>query len=199
MWASQLWHETLGHSCKPQINDYKRVECSTTPAPKKKKKYLVNFNTKWSDKHSFIKQLRKGDTFAFCEFCHSNFSVGHGGENNVNKYIATPKHREYYDATKGQKKLTNWTSSLPKHLEKQAIRAEVLLSGFLVEHNLPLATADHISKLFKSIFPDSQIASKCKCARTMTSHILIGSVTKNVMKYIKEDVIAAYWFGLPTD
>ena len=136
--------------------------------------------------------MRKGDTFAFCEFCHSDFSVGHGGENNVNKYIATPKHREYYDATKGQKKLTNWTSSLPKHLEKQAIRAEVLLSGFLVEHNLPFATADHMSNLIKSTFLDSQIASKYKCGRTKTSHILTGTVTKNVMKHIKEEIV---WIG----
>ena len=75
-------------------------ECSAAPAPKKKKKYLVNLNTKWSDKHSFIKQSRKGDTFTFCEFCRSDFSVGHGGKNDVKKHIATPKHREYCDVTK---------------------------------------------------------------------------------------------------
>ena len=68
MWASQLWHEALGHSCKPQINNYKRVECSTAPAPKKKKKYLVNFNTKWSGKHYFFKQSRKGDILPFVSF-----------------------------------------------------------------------------------------------------------------------------------
>ena len=95
--------------------------------------------------------------------------------------------------------MTNWTSSSAKHLEKQAIRAEVLFSGFLAEHNLTLATADHMSKPFKSIFPDSQIASKCKCGRTMTLHILTGTVAKKVIKYIKEEIIAAYWFGLPTD
>ena len=95
--------------------------------------------------------------------------------------------------------MTNWTSSSAKHLEKQAIRAEVLFSGFLAEHNLALATADHMSKPFKSIFPDSQIASKCKCGRTMTLHILTGTVAKKVIKNIKEEIIAAYWFGLPTD
>ena len=103
------------------------AECSTAAAPKKIKKYLVNFNTKWSNKHPCIKQSRKGDTFAFCEFCHSNFSIGYGGENDVKKHIATPKHREYCDATKGQKKLTNWTSSSAKQLEKQAIRADTFL------------------------------------------------------------------------
>ena len=56
-----------------------------------------------------------------------------------------------------------------------------------------------MSKPFKYIFPDSQIASKCKCGRTMTLHILTGTVAKKVIKYIKEEIIAAYWFGLPTD
>ena len=82
--------------------------------------------------------------------------------------------------------MTNCTSSLAKHLEKQAIRAEVLFSGFLAEHNLTLATADHMmSKPFKSIFPDSQIASKCKCGRTMTLHILTGTVAKKSHKIHK--------------
>ena len=75
MWASELQRETLGHSCKPQMNNYKMAECSAGPAPKMKKKYLVNFNTKWSDKHSFIKQSRKGDRFAFCEFCRYDFTL----------------------------------------------------------------------------------------------------------------------------
>ena len=95
--------------------------------------------------------------------------------------------------------MTNWTSSSAKHLEKLAVRAEVLFSGFLAEHNLTLATADHMSKPFNYIFPDPQIASKCKCGRTMTLHILTGTVAKNVIKYVKEEIIAAYCFGLLTD
>ena len=68
MWASQLRREALGHSCRPQINNYKMVECNAAPAPKKKKKYLVNFNTKWSGKHYFFKQSRKGDILPFVSF-----------------------------------------------------------------------------------------------------------------------------------
>ena len=56
-----------------------------------------------------------------------------------------------------------------------------------------------MSKLFKSMFPDSQIASKHKCGRTKTSYILTGTVAKNVIKDIKVEIIASYWFGLATD
>ena len=37
---------------------------------------------------------------------------------------------------------------------------ELLFFGFLVKHNLPLRTADHVAKLFRNVFPDSKIASK---------------------------------------
>ena len=75
----------------------------------------------------------------------------------------------------------------------------MIFSGFLVEHNLPLATADHMSKLAKSMFPDSKIAAKYKCGRTKTSHILTGAVAKNVVKDLKEEITSAKWFGLATD
>ena len=47
-----------------------------------------------------------------------------------------------------------------------------MVTNFLVQHNLPIATADHLGPLFKAIFPDSQIASKYAAARTKTSAIL---------------------------
>ena len=42
---------------------------------------------------------------------------------------------------------------------KQVSIAEVKVVGFLTEHNLPFATADHLGPLFKSIFGDSKLAS----------------------------------------
>ena len=46
-------------------------------------------------------------------------------------------------------------------IEKQTSIAEVV--GFLAEHNLPFATADHLGPLFKAIFPDSKIAKAYSC------------------------------------
>ncbi|KAK3754199.1 hypothetical protein RRG08_028164 [Elysia crispata] len=48
------------------------------------------------------------------------------------------------------------------------IRAEALFANAIVEHNLPLALADHMSDLFTKMFPDSQIAKKYAAGRTKT-------------------------------
>jgi hypothetical protein len=47
-------------------------------------------------------------------------------------------------------------------LSDQVTTAELLFTDFLVEHNIPLAAADHSSKLFSQMFPDSEIQRNIK-------------------------------------
>ena len=44
----------------------------------------------------------------------------------------------------------------------------------LVQHNIPLAVADHLSPLFRDIFPDSDIAKGYASASTKTTCIING-------------------------
>lgn len=62
--------------------------------------------------------------------------------------------------------------SKPGNSGSNVIKAEVMITDFLVQHNLPIATADHLGPLFKEIFPDSKIAAAYASGRTKTSAIL---------------------------
>lgn len=69
------------------------------------------------------------------------------------------------------------TTSTSGSLVEAVTNAEVLFTGFLVEHNIPLAAADHAAQLFKAMFTNSahsaaQIISNYRCARTKTTHIV---------------------------
>ena len=46
------------------------------------------------------------------------------------------------------------------------------MSGFLAEHNLPLATSDHLTHLFKDISPNSKIAKSYSCGKHTATCIL---------------------------
>ena len=48
------------------------------------------------------------------------------------------------------------------------LNEEVTATKLLVQHNLPIATADHLDPLFKSIFPDSKIVKSYACAKQKT-------------------------------
>ena len=135
---------------------YKGLHSALYAAPSKKKKYCVKFIDSWCNKFKFIQQSRKGEGVALCTVCGSNFSVVHGGGNHINRHKDTSKHKGYVNAAQRQRKLADiGASSATANLEQKVVKAELLFSGFLVKHNLPLSTADHAAKLFRNMFPDS--------------------------------------------
>ena len=97
-------------------------------------------------------------------------------------------------------KLTDFSaSSVTTNLDQKVMKTEVLCSGFLVEHNLPLSTADHAAKLFKDMFPDSEIVNKYQYGRTKVTHMLNGAVAKQITSDLKEQMLLTRWYGLATN
>ena len=43
---------------------------------------------------------------------------------------------------------------------------------FLVEHNLPLAVADHIGPLLRKMFPNNAVAKRYRCGQTKTRSLV---------------------------
>ena len=50
--------------------------------------------------------------------------------------------------------------------------AEIYFATFIAEHNLPFLTADHFTKLYKKMFPDSKIAEGFACGRMKITAIV---------------------------
>ena len=167
---------------------------------KKKSKYLVSFNAEWSSSYVCIQKSRKGGNSAFCSICHCDFGIGHGGENDIKRHISTPKYKSFVTAQASNHRLTDWGSSAStSNFDIKVTKAEVLFSGFLTEHNLPLTTADHAGNLFRQMFPDSKKAAKYRCGRTKTTHILTGAVAKENIEEVSKEITSVQWFGIATD
>ena len=58
------------------------------------------------------------------------------------------------------------------NLPGQTIRAEVMHTNFMVQHNISFLTAEHLSPLYVQMFPDSKIVKNFKCSQTNTASIL---------------------------
>ena len=56
-------------------------------------------------------------------------------------------------------------------LRSKVVKANLLFSGFLVEHKPPLTAADHAAELFRNMFPDSKIVNKGTNPVTQSQHI----------------------------
>ena len=62
------------------------------PGPSKKKR-LVSYNKKWEEKHSWVKPVSGDQSRVFCTFCRGEFSISHGGENDLKQHASTDMHK----------------------------------------------------------------------------------------------------------
>lgn len=58
--------------------------------------------------------------------------------------------------------------------------AEMLVTGFVAEHNLSVVVSNHVSKLLKTAFPDSEIGRKYVCMHTKTTAIIKETANDSV-------------------
>ena len=141
--------------------------------PAKKAKRECKYLSEW--RKNGVLPSRKGPTFALCEACGVDISIGHGGLNDVKKHIATTKHQEMLKATSSTKNLKSFFRASP--VEESVTRAEVLFSNFIAEHNLPFTLANHFTHLASAMFPDSQVAKGFRCAATKSTCIVKGALS----------------------
>lgn len=96
----------------------------------------------------------------YCLVCGKPLNSHDGGLNNIKKHFNWTAHHAVMDQLKKQNKLPYTPAiQLLCPFQEQIIQAEVLMSKFLLQHNLPLAFAGHLGHLFRSVFRDSKISS----------------------------------------
>ena len=76
-------------------------------------------------------------------------------------------------------------------LNQEVVKAQLLFSSFLADHNLPLRTANHAAKLFRNKFRDSKIVNKYRCGHTRTKHMLNEQITSHLNK----ELLLTRWYG----
>ena len=148
----------------------------------KKPRYSNTFSPTWTQEFgNIIKPSTLGKEHAYCPHCNCHFKIAHRGVTDVRRHLDTEKHAKASRAVTG----TN-TLSLAMYqnalFAESVIRAEVLMQGFVLEHNLPIAVGDHFTKLAPVLFPDSKIARSYACGRTKSTHIIAAVARESVQK-----------------
>ncbi len=136
------------------------------------KQWKQKFKSDYTRDFPCIKVSRKGNFHAYCSVCNCDFSIQHGGRDDIKRHIDTRKHTQNANSAAHSQPLTSFFNVAGSDEELKTTKAEVYFTGFLVEHNLPLAAADHAGPLFRKMFPDSKIAAKYQCGRTKTGAII---------------------------
>ena len=93
-------------------------------------------------------------------------------------------HTREMFATVKKNNISQFFSKSMDSISKKVIKAEVMVKNFFVQHNLPLATADHLGPLFKDIFTDSKIAESYMSGCTKTTAMLNLSMVPHCHSYL---------------
>ncbi|KAJ8915278.1 hypothetical protein NQ315_014786 [Exocentrus adspersus] len=155
--SSQLSEkENENESSSDQITDYQsQSNLEDVPKKKKRKIYLQRFKKEWVN---IFPWLEARNTRAFCKACMKSIAVRvRFTKNTLKKEEKTAK-------------LDNYVTK-DNELLNAVKKAELGLTIFLHEHNLPFLLMDHLILLLSVICPDSKIAKQLKCARTKTTNL----------------------------
>jgi hypothetical protein len=144
-------------------------------------KYRSKFKSEWG--HMYPVKAVKNDLYSFhCIPCMKNIKCDHQGITDVKNHCGTESHKKREKQMKSQPSVSQlFHSQEPKDA---VTKAEVIVTNFLIQHNLPLATSDHLGPLFRSVFPDSDIAKKYSCGRTKTCAIVNKAMGPHCHEYV---------------
>ena len=158
---------------------------------KKKLKRLCSFSSSWISEEfevehdgqtksysgSFLSG-KDGNERAFCKQCKVSFSTSNGDAYDVHRHFKSAGHNNALDSAKKSARLEAFgfgdsrkaKAAREKWQEQKmkVLSAEAQFVQFVAEHNLPFHCGHHLTKLVKSIFPDSDIARQFQCSRTKT-------------------------------
>ena len=173
------------------------------PPPKARKldgaaKYPTKFNPDWSRRWPCIQRQHASNYKFRCTICQCSVTCQHQGEKDVRRHLEGKKHRDNVQALENQPAISALLRPTTHPIHQKVSRAEVKVSTVLAHHNVPIAVADHLSPLFRDIFPDSDIAKAYSCARTKMTCILNGALAgyfrSTLVAYMKIEA-----FSLATD
>jgi hypothetical protein len=168
-------------------NEEVKVKClNVEHSAKKKKQYERKYKTEWSHKFSFIEEKHQ---HIFCVICNKQLV---GSEYHIKRHEKSTYHVKRFKAKKMSLKLDkSFKVDTVRKFDKDLKSAELKLTAFLAEHNLPFLLMDHLPLLSASAFPDSHIAKKLKIKRKKSTQLTIGvlgpAAKLEVVKFIREN------------
>lgn len=161
------------------------IERDEPPYSKKRPKRDCHFDKAWIQEFQGIGVSSKGAGYARCTLCCSDFTINHGGRNDVTTHVKGKHHKEMATASSSSRSITSMFN--PK-VSESAIKAEALWAMFIAKHNIPFLASDHANKLFTNMFPDSELAKQFSCGRTKTTAIVTQALAPHFLNKVTSEL-----------
>ena len=102
------------------------------------------FRTSWKLPER-ITASKRGNTYAYCKLCVSDFNIAHSGLNDIKRHVEGAKHQSKLKDLSTNSTLMSFYGDQRRAHEKSVMSAEIMMTQFIAMHNPPFEAADHLS------------------------------------------------------
>ena len=99
----------------------------------KRPKRQCHLDTSWTKEFRDIERSSNGEMVAYCVLCNSDFSVSHGGRNDITVHVNGKRHKGMAQSSSSSKPVTSFFS---QPALQEMISVEARWSLFVAKHNL---------------------------------------------------------------
>ena len=145
--------------------------------------YKTKFDHQWTKEWPFIK-MGKYQFHFLCAVCNKHMSCSHQWLFDMKRHVQASSHQAAYKDCIDEKQSSVSSFLATDPIQEKVMAAEVKLTVFLAENHLPMAVADQASQLFKSMFPDSQLAKKITSGRIKASGVLNDAIAEELKEIL---------------
>lgn len=170
---------------------------SNEPIQSRKKcytRYTQKYNVEWEKDYPWISRSLRDHVHFYCKCCRNNYL---GGITEINRHQLTVKHKQNASSVKKQPDIAK-SFKKEDSLDNKIRAAEIRIAAFITEHNLPVATVDHLVKLIKEIGKYPEVIKGLTCGRTKCTSI-IKNVTGSFNKKTICDILKEKKFSIIID
>ena len=133
---------------------------STNTQPTIRKKRRINSETKGGASRSLpphIQVSQKGTNTLIADYVTATLALSCRGFIDTSRHVNAAGHLQRLKDTRSLATITLAFASVEANatLAKKVILAEIMMSQFIAIHNLSFHTAEHLSDIVFSMFPDS--------------------------------------------
>ena len=160
-------------------------------------KRKTNYSSDWEKRYSWIKNVKKDASLAFCKLCDKTFRIDGGSISQMTSHASGQLHLQREKAGLKHSTISLNPSNVstitkPKviFLSKESIvKAEILQALETVDFNFPFASANGNRKLFKEIFPNSDIAKGDKQSEAKIQYSIQFGLAPYFMQSLQDDFL----------
>ena len=96
-----------------------------------------HFKNEWKTKYHIIDSCPVNTAF-YCIPCNRQLSCAHQGEKDVTRHISSDGHKKFANDLLNQRTIQTTLHAVNRNAA--VIRAECIMTNFIVQHNLPFST-----------------------------------------------------------